>query len=149
MPGRMAIILALLGGFNSACSTSASIERRNGPTVAGRIDASDANRLYLDAGEDERYWVDRSDIISIDHPGKVGMFVSAGLGAAGVGLLGISPFLNNDCISDCFSSQRGFAIFAGAAALISGLPVLLVNLRNHRRSVAAAEPARTGAPPPP
>jgi len=79
MPCKTAVVIALLSGLTSACSTSAAVERRNGPTLVGTIEASDANRLYLTMGENERYWVDRSDITDIDHPGKIGVSVGRNL----------------------------------------------------------------------
>jgi hypothetical protein len=140
MPGKTAVVLGLLSGLSSACSTSAAVERRNGPTLVGTIEASDANRVYLAMGENERYWVDRSDITDIDHPGKIGASVGRNLILLGGGLLALSPFLNNDCVSDCFLSRRGLAIFVGVPTLVAGISVLLTNLAHYRRSVAAAEP---------
>jgi len=85
MPGKMAVALALLGGLSSACSTSAAVERRSGPTIVGTIEASGANRLYLTTGENERYWAERSDITDIGHPGKIGTFVGGKLILLGAG----------------------------------------------------------------
>ena len=148
-PGKTAVVLVLLSGLSSACSTSAAVERRSGPTLVGTIEASDANRLYLTMGENERYWVDRSDITDIDHPGKTGTTVGSMLIVLGGGLLALSPFLSNDCVSDCFLSRRGLALFVGVPTLVTGISVLLTNLAHHRRSVAAAEPPSTVASPPP
>jgi len=146
--GKAAIVLALVCGATTACSTAASFERRSGPTMVGTIEASDANRLYLAAGENEHYWVERSDITDIDHPGKTGIFAGGGLILFGGGLLAMSPFLDNDCVSDCFLSRRGLAFFAGVSALVTGLPVLLANLNRYRRSRAAAELPRIVVSPP-
>jgi hypothetical protein len=148
MPCKTAVVIALLSGLTSACSTSAAVERRNGPTLVGTIEASDANRLYLTMGENERYWVDRSDITDIDHPGKIGVSVGRNLILLGGGLLALSPFLSNDCVSDCFLSRRGLAIFVGVPTLVTGISVLLTNLAHYRRSVAAAEPPSAVTSPP-
>ncbi|HEX7508920.1 MAG TPA: hypothetical protein VF550_19260 [Polyangia bacterium] len=142
MPGKTAVVLALLLGLSTACSTSAAVERRSGPPLVGTIEDSDANRLYLTLGENERFWVERSDITEIDHPGKTGTVVGGILIPMGVGFLVWSPFLSNECQYDCFLSRRGFAIFAGVSALVSGIPVLLSNLNRFQRSRAAAEPSR-------
>ena|SRR5664279_172798 len=141
--GKTVVVLALLSGLSSACSTSAAVERRTGPTLVGTIEASDANRLYLAGSENERYWVDRPDIIDIDHPGKTGIYVGSSLIALGGGLLALSPFLSNDCVSDCFMSRSGLALFVGIPTLVAGISVLLTNLAHYRRSVASAEPPST------
>ena len=140
MLGKPAVVLAFLGGLSTACSTSAAVERRSGPTIVGTIEASDANRLYLATGESERYWVERADITDIDHPGKIGTFIGGTLIVIGGGLLALSPFLSNDCVSDCFLSRRGFAIFVGVPTIVAGISVLLSNLNHYRRSRAMAEP---------
>jgi len=148
MIGKTAVVLALLSGLSLACSTSAAVERRSGPPLVGTIEASDANRLYLTMGENERYWVDRSDITDIDHPGKMGTTVGSTLIVSGGVLLALSPFLSNDCVSDCFMSKSGLALFVGVPTLVAGISVLLTNLAHYRRSVAAAKPPSTVASPP-
>jgi hypothetical protein len=147
-PGKTVVLFALLSGLSSACSTSAALERRNGPTLVGTIEASDANRLYLAVDENERYWIARSDITDIDHPGKTGIVVGSGLIFFGGGLLALSPFLSNDCVSDCFLSRSGLALFAGIPMLVSGISVLLTNLAHYRHSVAAAKAPSTATYPP-
>jgi hypothetical protein len=145
MLGKTAVMLAVMLGLSTACSTSALVERRSGPPLVGTIEASDANRLYLTSGENERYWVERSDITDIDHPGKTGIVVGGMLIPMGVGFVAWSPFLSNECPSDCFLSRRGFAIVAGVSAVVSGIPVLLSNLYRFRRSRVSAERGLTGA----
>jgi hypothetical protein len=143
MTSRTAVVLALLSGLGSACSTSAAVERRSGPALVGTIETSDANRLYLAMGENERYWVERSDITDVDHPGKTGIYVGSSVIVLAGGLLALSPFLSNDCVSDCFMSRSGLALFVGVPALVTGISVLLTNLAHYRRSVAAAAPPST------
>jgi hypothetical protein len=115
----------------------------------GRIDASDAQRLYVSIAEHEHYAVERSDIVDIHHPGKIGMIASGAVGGVGVGFLLLSPFLSDACPgTDCFLSRRDLAFFAGVVTLIASLPVMLANRSVHVRSRWAAEPPQRPASPP-
>lgn len=110
--------------------------------MVGTIESSDTNRLYLAVVEGERHWIERSDVTDIEHPGVIGTIGGAILTTLGVGFLAWAPFLRNDCPYDCMASNRGLAIVAGAATLLSGVPVMISNLKRYRRSRAAAEPPR-------
>jgi hypothetical protein len=95
---RQEVALVLLLALVQGCSTSAAIERKSGPTVVGRIDYSDANRLYVTGDDDGRYSIERADVANIDHPGKIGMVVGAITSGVGVGFLLLAP-LAPDCSS--------------------------------------------------
>jgi len=139
---RQAVALVLLVAFVEACSTSAAIERKSGPTMVGRIDYSDATRLYITSDDDGRYSIERSDVASIDHPGKIGMIVGAITSGVGVGFLLLAPFAH-DCSSrptqgpDACWNLRALSAAVGIGYLIAGLPILIGNLAVHSRSTAA------------
>ena len=139
---RQAVALVLLITLVQGCSTSAAIERRSGPTMVGRIDYSEANRLYITADDNERYSIERTDVANIDHPGKIGMVVGAITGGVGVGFLLLAP-LAHDCSSreptqgpDCWN-LRAISGAIGIGYLLAGLPILIGNLAVHSRSTAA------------
>ena len=139
---RQVVALVLLVALVEGCSTSAAIERRNGPTIVGRIDSSDANRLYVTGDDDGRYSIERSDVANIDHPGKIGMVVGAIISGVGVGFLLLAP-LAHDCSSreptqgpDCWN-LRAISTAIGIGYLLAGLPILIGNLAVHARSTAA------------
>jgi hypothetical protein len=142
------LVVVLVDG----CSTSAAIERRNGPTIVGRIDRSDAHRLYVTGDDDQRYAIERRDVVDIDHPGKIGRVVGGITTGVGGFFLALAPFAT-DCSSrepgagpDCWN-LRAMAITIGIGYLLVGLPILLRNVSVLARSRAAAEPV--GSPPPP
>jgi hypothetical protein len=142
--GKAIAAPALLLTLAVGCSTSAAIERRDGPTIVGRIDRSDENRLYVSTSEDERF--------AIDHPGKIGMVIGGITGGIGLGFLALSQLLPDNCAGHtgpgpCWE-QRGISAFFGVAHLLVGLPVLLGNLAVSNRSRSAAAPPRPLEPPP-
>lgn len=63
-----ALVLVLIVG---SCSTSASIERRDGPPTDGRIVRSDGDAIYLGDHEGRIMRIDRRQVADIDHPGNV------------------------------------------------------------------------------
>jgi hypothetical protein len=70
----------------SACSTTATIQRFDGPDVEATIEDSDARGLYVRASNGRIYRLDRNQVGDIDHPGNVALTV----GAALVGMLAIT-----------------------------------------------------------
>ena len=146
------VALFLVAALVEGCSTSAAIERRNGPTVIGRIDHSDANRLYVTGDDDQRYAIERADVVDIDHPGKIGRVVGGITTGVGGFFLALAPFAT-DCSSrapgagpDCWN-LRAMALTIGIGYLLVGVPILVRNIAVLSRSRAAAEPV--GSPPPP
>jgi hypothetical protein len=139
---RQVVASVLLVALVEGCSTSAAIERRSGPTMVGRIDYSDANRLYVTGDDDGRYSIERSDVANIDHPGKIGMVVGAIISGVGVGFLLLAP-LAHDCSSreptqgpECWN-LRAISAAIGIGYLLAGLPILIGNLAVHARSTSA------------
>jgi hypothetical protein len=74
-----------LAALCAGCFTTATVHRRNGPTLHATIDRSDRAALYVTTPEADRYLVERSDVVEIDHPGKE--VVAAGLGFFAAGAL--------------------------------------------------------------
>jgi hypothetical protein len=139
---RRSVALVLLVVSMEGCSTSAAIERRSGPTIVGRIDYSDTNRLYVTGDDNGRYSIERSDVANIAHPGKIGTVVGAIISGVGVGFLLLAP-LAPDCSSrdpthgpDCWN-LRAISAAIGIGYLIAGLPILIGNMAVHSRSTAA------------
>jgi hypothetical protein len=148
---RQAVALALVVALATGCSTSAAIERRSGPTIVGRIDRSDADRIYVTTAGDERFAVERTDVVGIDHPGRIGMIVGAVPIGIGLGFLAMSPFLRDGCGADYSSPSpcwnlRAIAAAIGIGYLLAGVPILLGNLSVNSRSKAAAAPPRSLEP---
>jgi hypothetical protein len=140
---RPKVALLLLVAVVEGCSTSAAIERRNGPTIVGRIDYSDANRLYVTGDDDGRYSIERSDVANIDHPGKIGMVIGSITSGVGVSFLLLAPLAPN-CSNraptqgpDCWN-LRAISVAIGIGYLLAGLPILIRNLAVHSRSTAAS-----------
>ena len=137
---RQAVALVLLVAVLEGCSSSATIERRNGPTIEGRIDYSDANQLYVTGDDDARYSVERSDVTNIHHPGKVGTVIGAIASGVGVGflLLAYTPGSSDPGHGPDYSNLRALSAAIGVSYLITGLPILIANLAVHARSTSAA-----------
>jgi hypothetical protein len=143
----------LLGVLVWGCSTSAAIERRSGPTVVGRIDYSDAGQLYLTTRNDERFAIERADVVYVDHPGKIGMVIGAVTSGVGLGFLAVSPFLRDGCGPDYSSPSpcwnlRAISATIGIGYLLAGVPILLGNLAVYSRSQAALKPQHSADPVP-
>jgi hypothetical protein len=137
------IAAALLAATSAAgCATSATIDRRTGPTVVGRIDRSDAERLYVTTDVD-RYTVERRDVVAIQHPGRVGRILGGITTGIGVGFLLLAPLAHDCDRSDpndpriCWD-LRTMAIGMGVLHLLVGLPIWLRNSAVLSRSQAAA-----------
>ena len=146
-----AVTLVLLCALVPACSTAAAVERRTGPTLVGKIDHSDADRLYLTTDQDQRFAIERADVVSIDHPGKIGMVIGTITSGIGLVFLAVSPFLRDGCGPDYTSPSpcwnlRAISATIGLGYLLVGLPVLLGNYAVNSRSQSAAAPPRS--PPP-
>ena len=145
-------LLGLLVMASAACSTSAAIQRRSGPDIVGVIDAADTHRLYVTSDEGPRFAIQHDDIVAIDHPGRRSMIVGGILDGVGLGFLGLSFIVHDDCppkAVDC-TGTPAIAAIAGVAALAVGLPIWIHGLVVNRRSRAAAEPVLSpGLPGPP
>jgi hypothetical protein len=100
-----------------ACTTTATIQRRTGPTLQATIDGSDRTALYVTTPAAERYLVQRSDVVDIAHPGKDLMVVGLGAIAAGGLLWALTLQAQNP--SGFIGIPRAFA--AGGIAI--GLPL--------------------------
>jgi hypothetical protein len=138
---RQAVALVLLVAVLEGCSSSATIERRNGPTIEGRIDYSDANHLYVTGDDDARTSIERSDVANIHHPGKIGTVFGAIISGVGVGflLLAYTPSSSADPgHGPDYSNLRALSAAVGVSYLITGLPILIANLAVHARSTSAA-----------
>jgi hypothetical protein len=71
-------------------SYHASINRKSGPRVVGHIDRSDETLRFIITQDDERYTIERSDILAIDHPGKLSMGIGGGLMAFSLGIFALA-----------------------------------------------------------
>jgi hypothetical protein len=144
-----AVVLAVLAALLGGCSTSAVIERRNGPTVIGVIDASDGNRLFVSADDGPRFAIERGDIVDIDHPGRRNKIAGGLLTGGGFGLLGLAFIIPDNCprdAVDCLGAPAAAAI-VGISALLVGLPLWIRGIVVNDRSRAAADPVPSSAAP--
>jgi hypothetical protein len=138
---RRAVALVLVATWVEACSTSAAIERRSGPTIVGHIDSSDVYRLYVTGDDGRPYAIERWDVLDIDHPGTIGSIAGGIATGFGASFLLLAPRAHQTCppeATDCWGA--GLAIFMGITCLAVGLPILLRAMAVHSRSQAAAEP---------
>jgi len=152
----LGVLVAASLAFSSACA--ATIDRKSGPRILGRIDRSDENQLFVTTPEDDRYTVERSDIVAIDHPGKLSMWTGSGFLAMSLGMFALASVAPSNCGSQgCMINPRGAAIFFGVGIMIESLPFLIGGYSVYSRSVSAAAmpplraPMATGLPtlPPP
>jgi hypothetical protein len=122
-----------------SCGT-ATIERRSGPDIVGRIDVSDANYLYV-SGHDYRYLVARPDVLDISHPGTLSIVIGSiytGLGAMWLGASLMSTESTSSSQTNKGSDWSGMGLVMGIGALAVGLPLLLHGRSVRARSVQAA-----------
>ena len=121
---------------------SATLQRRSGPDISGRIDGSDANYLYV-SGPDYRYQLARPDVIDISHPGTLSIVIGSvfsGMGAMWGGASLLSTESTSSSQTNKGSDWSGMALVMGLGALAIGLPLLLHGRSVRARSVQAAEP---------
>jgi hypothetical protein len=143
---KRAVALILVAAMAAGCSTSAAIERRSGPTIVGRIESSDAYRLYVRGDDGMPYAIERWDVVDIDHPGKVGRYVGGVFTGVGAAFLLLGAAADTDCSSQeggCFDVGYLFGL-VGVTSLLIGLPIWIYNQSVRSRSRAATWPA----PPP-
>ena len=114
------VLLAFLG----ACVSTATITRRSGPTLEACIDRSDQDKVYVSATDGKHYAVDRSDIVDVDHPGK--LLMTMGLVSAGLGLLTLLGGVLTYTSSAPQSDERmvgGMFSLIGGGTLVWALPM--------------------------
>src|SRR5436190_22598247 len=70
----------------TACSTTATVQRSNGPAYEATIINSDSGAVYVRAEDGLTYRVPRAEVVDIDHPGNVLLAVGASLIAYGVAI---------------------------------------------------------------
>jgi len=102
------LLLAAAALHLSACSSEATIRRRDGALVDARIVASDPDALFL-AGPAGPTRLPRADVDDIDHPGNV--LVVAGLSVLLVG-------------AQIIASEHQTGAGAASVAVTTGLPGL-------------------------
>jgi hypothetical protein len=129
---RVSTMVSMLLCVASACAPIAAIQRRSGPPIVGKIDRSDAERLYVTEPNGARYAVERRDVVDIDHPGGAPIVIGSICGGAGLGTLAIAP-LFRDPADNLF-----YAI--GIGYLACAIPVFLAGIGVWHRSHQAAEP---------
>src|SRR4051812_39257567 len=87
---RGGLFLFVMGA--ASCSTTATIERRNGSAVNARIVGSDAESVYVESFGGTTP-IPRNDITDIDHPGDAAAVVGAALaGYGGISVAVVSPY---------------------------------------------------------
>jgi hypothetical protein len=111
----------------SSCSTTAGIQRLDGPDNETTIEGSDANALYVRGTSGRTYRLDRSQVGDIDHPGNVAVAVGASLVATGLLLFAATT-------SNTRSERIGLASFYG----VPGLGLMLSGGYFYARSKHAA-----------
>jgi hypothetical protein len=72
--------LASLLVLTLSCSTTATIQRVDGPDNEATIEHSDAHALYVRGSNGQLYRLPRSSVGDIDHPGNVNLILGAALG---------------------------------------------------------------------
>lgn len=93
----------------ASCSTTATIQRFDGPDNEAEIVRSDAHTLYVRSSNGQIYKLDRNAVGSIDHPGNVSMIVGAAIGVMAASVVLSLPDKDRD--------QAGAAL-----GLIYGVP---------------------------
>jgi hypothetical protein len=77
LPSRVAVGTLALVLVVGGCSTTATIERRDGPPTEGRIERSDQGALYVSDGDGRIMRIERRQVEDIDHPGNIAFTVGA------------------------------------------------------------------------
>jgi hypothetical protein len=72
-----------------ACSSSATITRRDQPPITARIESSGAEALHVRTGDGKELHIPRAEVADIDHPGNVLMI--AGLSLLALVYISVAP----------------------------------------------------------
>jgi len=123
-------VAALCGG----CLTNATIHRRTGPNLYASIDRSDPSTLYVTTPAADRYRVERSDIVDIDHPGKGAVWVGLGLATLG----GLTWWLTGRAENP--SGFIGIPRFFAVSFIVIGVPTAVGGAASYTMSREKAAP---------
>jgi hypothetical protein len=72
--------LASVLALTLSCSTTATIQRVDGPDNEATIEHSDGHALYVRGSNGQLYRIPRRSVGEIDHPGNVNLIIGAALG---------------------------------------------------------------------
>jgi hypothetical protein len=123
--------LALLACFNAACSTMATVTRRNAPALDARIIGGDSENVYVESGNGRIETIPRSDIQDIDHPGNVAALIGGIISAYG---------LVNIVVGSPNCETQGAAYCTGVfLPMAVGLPIMSWGGYTHTQSLLALE----------
>ena len=134
MPPPRASWLLALTALCGGCFTTATIHRRGGPNLDAVIDGADQRALYVTTTVADRYLVERTDVVEIDHPGKPAVLAGLGCVAAGAFTWWLTTKAENP--SGFIGIPRAFA----AMGIIIGVPLALDGLGSYTHSRMKAAP---------
>ncbi len=151
-PRSPAIIVAAFALMAGGCGT-ATIVRHGGPPLQASIDRSDAQALYVTSDEGARYRIEGRDVVSVDHPGNLGVGVALlGLAVASLAaFIALDPPDDPERGSGFVAIPRLMALTGLVICLPSGIVLAGTNLRSRSAAgslVFPAAPAPGGGTPP-
>jgi hypothetical protein len=137
------LVIALVGLTSSACFRYARIEMRSSATVEARINRSDSETIFVTTSEGQDQAISRSDVVEIDHPGKVRLVTGILMVAGGATML-LYGLVHQPCsgASDvCDYSGKTMAIVFAVPFLVGGGALATSGGLTYRNSVVAAKPS--------
>jgi hypothetical protein len=141
-PG-LRLAVALLCLTSSACFRYARIERRSSTTLEARIDRSDSETISVTSSEGQEQTISRSDVVDIDHPGKVRLTTGVLMVAGGAAML-LYGLVHQPCSGGgdaCDYSGKVIAIVSAVPLLAGGGVLATSGGLTYYNSVTAATPS--------
>jgi len=136
------LVIALVGLTSSACFRYARIEMRSS-AVEAQINRSDSETIFVTTSEGQEQAISRSDVVEIDHPGKVRLVTGILMVAGGAAML-LYGLVHQPCsgVSDvCDYSGKVTAIVFAVPLLVGGGALATSGGFTYRNSVVAAKPS--------
>jgi hypothetical protein len=139
----LGLAIALLCLASSACFRYARIERRSSTALEARIDRSDSERIFVTSSEGHGQTISRSDVVDIDHPGKIRLTTGTLMVVGGAAML-LSGLLHQPCSGGgdvCDYSWKVNAIIYAIPLLAGGGVLATSGGLTYYKSVTAAAPS--------
>ena len=141
-PG-LALAIAFLCFSASGCFRYARIERKSSATLEAQIDRSDSEKIFITSSEGQEQTINRSDVVDIDHPGKVRLTTGMLAIAGGAAML-IYGLVHQPCgggTDVCDYSGKVMPIVFAVPLLVGGGALVTSGGLAYHTSVTAAKPS--------
>jgi hypothetical protein len=136
----------VLGLVLAGCGTNATVTRRRGDAVEGKLLGRRAGHLWVQRADDRKIAVPDDDVADVTHPGTPA--IVAGGGTLVLSLLLFAWAQSEDCSGQYCGGVGTIVAVPAVAGLTTGIGMMLWGLSEYSTSYARAGTAPAPARPP-